>query len=71
MSWQSFRTSKFPLLATRLRGFRQIFHDRKVKNRYCPDARQLGNVFKLLHARQSEIILEFTRENSSNPSVKL
>ena len=31
------------------------------------DTQQPGSVFKILHTRQSEIILEFPRENSSNP----
>ena len=32
-----------------------------------PPPGQPGSVFKILHTRQSEIILEFPRENSSNP----
>jgi len=33
----------------------------------CLDTRQPGSVFKILHTRQSEIILEFPRKNQSNP----
>ena len=35
----------------------------------CLDTRQSGSVFKILHTRQSEIIVEFPRKNSSNPSL--
>ena len=35
----------------------------------CLDTRQPGSVFKILQTRQSEIILEFPRRNSSNLSL--
>jgi len=34
----------------------------------CLDTGQPGSDFKILHTRQSEIILELPRKNPSNPS---
>ena len=43
--------------------------DSTIKFTWCLDTQQRGSVFKILHTRQYEIMLEFPRKNSRDPSL--